>query len=369
MSITVSINGSSFPIPTQSETKWGTAVTALLQALSTGLLQKAGGSFPLTAEVDFGSNFGTAQLYIKSKASNPGTAGFLRLATGDVIAWRNYDNSADVNFGYLRNTTFNYDAPEFGSKELINVDSNQFLRNKIFGDADTTPIDDNAVFEVRSTAKGVIPFPKMNETQRDAIATPPNGLWIYNTTKDLPEFFNGTAWVTPGVLSNTPVWDETEVAPSAASVNTRFMRKDGGTETVLGDKTFSGTNTFSGTGNTFSNPLAVASGVASGDAVNKGQLDVVNTAITSGRYYSSSGSGTHTLPSSGTWAVWVTAEGITADAYYVVQLDGTNIILSYNTSIFNNISTGMRVISGNSFVLSFSLYSSTITSVVAIKIS
>lgn len=246
MAITVSINGSSYSIPTQGETKWGTAVTALLQALSTGLLQKAGGSFPLTAEVDFGSNFGTAQLYIKSKASNPGTAGFLRLATGDVIAWRNYDNSADVNFGYLRNTTFNYDAPEFGSKELINVDSNQFLRNKIFGDADTTPIDDNAVFEVRSTVKGVIPFPKMNTTQRDAIATPPNGLWIYNTTNDLPEFFNGTAWVSPGVLSNTPAWNETDVSPSAASANTRFMRKDGGTETVSGDKSFEGNirNTF-----------------------------------------------------------------------------------------------------------------------------
>jgi len=365
MAITVSINGSSFPIPTQGETKWATAVTALLQALSTGLLQKAGGSFPLTAEVDFGSNFGTAQLYIKSKASNPGTAGFLRLATGDVIAWRNYDNSADVNFGYLRNTTFNYDAPEFGSKELINVDSNQFLRNKIFGDADTTPIDDNAVFEVRSTVKGVIPFPKMNETQRDAIATPPNGLWIYNTTKDLPEFFNGTAWVTPGVLSNTPVWNETEVAPSAASVNTRFMRKDGGTETVLGDKTFSGTSIFSGTGNAFSNPLAVADGIASGDAVNKGQLNAVNTAITSGRYYNSSGLGSHTLPSSGTWAVFVRVQHQYFSSIGYLNLDGATIWRAAGTSYTESVAMG--VIVGGSFSLAGSDID--VLDVVAIKLS
>lgn len=196
MAITVSINGSSYSIPTQGETKWGTAVTALLQALSTGLLQKAGGSFPLTAEVDFGSNFGTAQIYIKSKSDDIGSAGFMRLAKGDVIAWRNHDGSGNAVLEYYRNTVFNYDIPKYSGKELVNLDSMQFLQNKVFGDISATPIDPTLIFEVRSTDKGSLPYPPMTTTERDAISgTKKPGLSIYNVTKDLVEYWNGTEWI------------------------------------------------------------------------------------------------------------------------------------------------------------------------------
>jgi len=126
---------------------------------------------------------------------------------------------------------------------------------------------------------------------------------------------------------------------------------------------------FSGTGNTFSNPLAVADGVASGDAVNKGQLDAVNTAITSGRYYSSSGMGAHTLPSSGTWAVWISAYGTNYDSNYSVNIDGGLMLSFHNSFVGNFRSTGMTVISGSSFTLSNGANNPTVDSVVAIKLS
>jgi len=50
-----------------------------------------------------------------------------------------------------------------------------------------------AILDVSSTAKGFLP-PRMTTAQRDAIATPPAGLMVYNTTTNKLNFYNGTAW-------------------------------------------------------------------------------------------------------------------------------------------------------------------------------
>jgi len=51
----------------------------------------------------------------------------------------------------------------------------------------------SAVFEAESTTKGFLP-PRMTTTQINAIATPANGLTVYNTTLSTLCFFNGTIW-------------------------------------------------------------------------------------------------------------------------------------------------------------------------------
>jgi|GEM_PF-5789447 len=56
----------------------------------------------------------------------------------------------------------------------------------------TTP-DASAMFEVRSTAKGLL-IPRLTTTQRATITTPAIGLQIYNTTTNTLEFYNGTVW-------------------------------------------------------------------------------------------------------------------------------------------------------------------------------
>ena len=50
-----------------------------------------------------------------------------------------------------------------------------------------------AALDVSSTSKGFLP-PRVTTAQRDAIASPPAGLMVYNTTTGRPNFYNGSAW-------------------------------------------------------------------------------------------------------------------------------------------------------------------------------
>lgn len=51
----------------------------------------------------------------------------------------------------------------------------------------------SALLDVKSTAKGFLP-PRMDSTQRNAIASPTAGLTIYNTSIKAFQCYNGTAW-------------------------------------------------------------------------------------------------------------------------------------------------------------------------------
>lgn len=97
MAIPLTINGVTFQYPTQFDVNWGPTLTNWSSAVTSGMLQKAGGSFPLTAEVDFGASFGLKVLSIKSEESNIASAGFLRLANASSgLVWRNAGNSANL---------------------------------------------------------------------------------------------------------------------------------------------------------------------------------------------------------------------------------------------------------------------------------
>ncbi len=53
--------------------------------------------------------------------------------------------------------------------------------------------DASSILDLQSTVKGFLP-PRMTTTERDAIATPAEGLVIYNSTTQVLNFFNGTVW-------------------------------------------------------------------------------------------------------------------------------------------------------------------------------
>jgi len=95
MGTSVTLNSVSYTIPAVGEGSWGTQVSNYLIALSTGVLQKAGGSFTLTADADFGSGFGLKSLYYKSRGTHS-TTGIVRLANAESVGWRNAANSADL---------------------------------------------------------------------------------------------------------------------------------------------------------------------------------------------------------------------------------------------------------------------------------
>lgn len=99
MSQNITLNGQPYIIPDLSESNWGQNVTDYLVAIPNAVLQKSGGSFILSAELDFGSSYGIKSLYYKSRTTNPASAGQIRLANTDVIAFRNAGNTADLNLG------------------------------------------------------------------------------------------------------------------------------------------------------------------------------------------------------------------------------------------------------------------------------
>jgi hypothetical protein len=52
----------------------------------------------------------------------------------------------------------------------------------------------SAQLQIDSTTRGFLP-PRLTEAQRDAIASPAEGLMIYNLTDHEPQFWDGVAWV------------------------------------------------------------------------------------------------------------------------------------------------------------------------------
>lgn len=96
MSVELIINGTSYFYPETGDQDWGPEATDWAVAVTSGMLQKAGGLFQLLAETDFGSAYGIKSLYFKSRDASPASAGALRLGLSDVIAWRNNADDGDL---------------------------------------------------------------------------------------------------------------------------------------------------------------------------------------------------------------------------------------------------------------------------------
>jgi hypothetical protein len=91
--ITVDLNGTPFDIPQDQEDSWGESTTNYLVAVATAFLKRSGGAFTLTADVNFGANFGLESIYFKSGvAAIISDEGILRLGNAESIGWRNQAN-------------------------------------------------------------------------------------------------------------------------------------------------------------------------------------------------------------------------------------------------------------------------------------
>jgi len=95
MATTITMNGSSYSFPVTGEENWGTAVNSWAVAASQAL-QRDGGTFSLTSDLNFGSTKGVLLAYLSSR-STAAAAGLIRLATGDDINWRNAGNDGDLS--------------------------------------------------------------------------------------------------------------------------------------------------------------------------------------------------------------------------------------------------------------------------------
>ena len=75
---------------------------------------------------------------------------------------------------------------------LLSEDNTKIVLGTRTGFGTHTPAT-SAMLEVQSTTKGLL-FPRMNNTQRDAIPSPVAGLVIFSTTDAVLQFHNGSAW-------------------------------------------------------------------------------------------------------------------------------------------------------------------------------
>ena len=109
MSTNITFNGTTYAIPAVGDSNWGTVLSNYFIALSTGALSKAGGTFSLTADVDFGSSFGLKSAYFKTRSANPSATGLLRLSNTEAVSWRNAASGADLQLlvNALNQLTFN----------------------------------------------------------------------------------------------------------------------------------------------------------------------------------------------------------------------------------------------------------------------
>lgn len=109
MSVALTVNNTTYFYPEQGDINWGSEATDWAVAVTSGMLQKAGGLFQLLGEVDFGANYGLKSLYYRSRSANVASTGILRLANGDSIDWRNALNTADLGLSVnsLNQLTFN----------------------------------------------------------------------------------------------------------------------------------------------------------------------------------------------------------------------------------------------------------------------
>jgi len=136
MSVPLTVNGAIFNYPVNFDTNWGIDATGWAQAVTSGMLQKAGGGFPLTSEVDFGASFGLKTLYVKSEEANIASTGIIRLANASTgLVWRNHANTGDLPLTTDSSNNLLFNGIPIGS-------SNTLTNNHIFvGNAFNVPTD------------------------------------------------------------------------------------------------------------------------------------------------------------------------------------------------------------------------------------
>lgn len=138
MGTSISLNGVTYTIPAVGEDNWGSDVGNYLIALATGVLTKAGGSFTLTAEADFGATYGLKSAYFKSRGT-VAAAGVVRLGNTETVSWRNAAGTADLALTVNASNWL-----QFGGVDLVDRTTAQTLTSKtIDADANTiTNIED-----------------------------------------------------------------------------------------------------------------------------------------------------------------------------------------------------------------------------------
>lgn len=100
--------------------------------------------------------------------------------------------------------------------------------------ANPTTVDPSAILEMESSTQGML-VPRMSSASRDAIATPANGLLIWNNSNNTFEVYKNTCscWVTITDGGNTPANSLVNTAPTAGTLNYTGTFRAGSSATIV----------------------------------------------------------------------------------------------------------------------------------------
>lgn len=90
MATPITFNGSSYSVPAYGDSGWAQGagnLSSYLIAIASGTLQTTGGTFTLSAPVNFGATYGLFAAYLTTETAAPATVGVVRLALTDTICW------------------------------------------------------------------------------------------------------------------------------------------------------------------------------------------------------------------------------------------------------------------------------------------
>lgn len=169
----VTFNGQQFILPVPDDLDWGQNVTDFLVAIPDGCLQKTGGTFTLTHDVDFGTSFGLKAAYFAGRDAIVASAGTVRLSNTETMRWRNFANTGNNSLGTNTSDqlTYNGVAIEFNALTSAHIfvgnASNIAADVAMTGDigitnAGVTAIQSGVIVNAQVNASAAIAYSKLN---------------------------------------------------------------------------------------------------------------------------------------------------------------------------------------------------------------
>jgi hypothetical protein len=116
-----------------------------------------------------------------------GTARFNGNLTFQTTNWILDNSNAIIHRG-----GFGVESIAFNLSRMVFTDNNGFVFN---GSNSGATLTASSIVDIQSTTKGFLP-PRLTTTQKNAIASPAEGLQVWDTTLKLMSVYNGTTWIT-----------------------------------------------------------------------------------------------------------------------------------------------------------------------------
>lgn len=161
MAINLTINGNSYSFPEPDDTDWGQNVTDWATAVTGGMLQKAGGTFTLTAELDFGATYGLKSAYYKTRSSNIASAGEFRLARTDTVTYRNAANDGDLELGVNASDQLTFDGSSI-VPTVVTVSDTTTIDLTLTGTALSADVKSDSITNTQINSSAAIAYSKLD---------------------------------------------------------------------------------------------------------------------------------------------------------------------------------------------------------------